>query len=310
MDLENYRNFLAIVEHGNITAAANAVLIAQPALSKQLKAMEEYYGAKLLHTKRGSRQIVLTEAGRALYQRAKYICSLEEAARREVDGITGGLHGSLRLSVAPSRTEPLISRYLKEFCRLYPSVSYEIYEAGKGEQYQQLLNGLSELGFLSTPLSWDEGSFQVLFRRQEAVVAVFQASSAYLDGLGPTVQAAQLCHLPLSLSGGCAELFSRHCASQGLKPRILSVNTSRNTALRWAANDISVAITVAELGESFPDLVVKPISDLKGNVEKSIIKVKGRPLSAVARNFLRFYARRRGAEQVGDLARILAEDDV
>lgn len=69
MELDNYRNFLAIIEAGSFTGAADYVHIAQPALSKQLRALENYFGTKLIITTRGSRQILLTEAGRVLYQK-------------------------------------------------------------------------------------------------------------------------------------------------------------------------------------------------------------------------------------------------
>ena len=75
MELDCYRNFLAVVEAGSFTGAAECVHIAQPALSKQLRHLENYFGAKLIISTRGSRQLLLTEAGRVLYQKAKYICS-------------------------------------------------------------------------------------------------------------------------------------------------------------------------------------------------------------------------------------------
>ena len=53
MELDNYRNFLAIIEAGSFTGAADYVHIAQPALSKQLRALENYFGTKLIITTRG-----------------------------------------------------------------------------------------------------------------------------------------------------------------------------------------------------------------------------------------------------------------
>ena len=46
MELESYRNFLAIIEAGSFTGAAECVHVAQPALSKQLKTLENYYNAR------------------------------------------------------------------------------------------------------------------------------------------------------------------------------------------------------------------------------------------------------------------------
>ena len=50
MDLDIYRNFLAIVEAGSFTGAADFVHIAQPALSKQLRNLETFFGTKLIIT--------------------------------------------------------------------------------------------------------------------------------------------------------------------------------------------------------------------------------------------------------------------
>ena len=52
MEIDNYRNFLAIVEAGSMTSASEFVHIAQPALSKQLKSLEGYFGTKLIITTR------------------------------------------------------------------------------------------------------------------------------------------------------------------------------------------------------------------------------------------------------------------
>ena len=84
MEIDNYRNFLAIVEAGSMTSASEFVHIAQPALSKQLKSLEGYFGTKLIITTRGSKHLILTDAGKILYHKAKYICSLEDMARIEL----------------------------------------------------------------------------------------------------------------------------------------------------------------------------------------------------------------------------------
>ncbi|MFR6111031.1 MAG: LysR family transcriptional regulator [Dialister invisus] len=102
MEIDNYRNFLAIVEAGSMTSASEFVHIAQPALSKQLKSLEGYFGTKLIITTRGSKHLILTDAGKILYHKAKYICSLEDMARIEIDDISDGNRGTLRISAANS----------------------------------------------------------------------------------------------------------------------------------------------------------------------------------------------------------------
>ena len=151
MEIDNYRNFLAIVEAGSMTAASEYIHIAQPALSKQVKSLENYFGTKLIITTRGSKHLILTDAGRILYHKAKYICSLEDMAKNEIGDVSDGSKGTLRFTVANSRAAVFIKECLEPFHRLFPLINYEIHEGGITEQSQQLLSGIAELGILSVP---------------------------------------------------------------------------------------------------------------------------------------------------------------
>lgn len=71
MNLTYYQNFVTIVECGTISAASRKLLIAQPALSAQLKALEREFGTELLE--RTARKVILTKAGKILYEKAKHI---------------------------------------------------------------------------------------------------------------------------------------------------------------------------------------------------------------------------------------------
>lgn len=305
MDLECYRNFLAIVEASSFTGAAECVHIAQPALSKQLRNLENYFGAKLIISNRGSRQLFLTEAGRAFYQKAKYICSLDDLAKAEINSIMGGVRGTLRFSITSSRSALFIKSSLKNFSQLYPKITCELYEASIEEQTQQLLNGITELGILSTPLRHQE-NFQVLFRRNEELVAVLHKDSVWLDNDKDTITMQELEDIPLSLSGGCATIFKNACEEYALIPNIICISTSRQTALQWVAEKSAVAILPIEPGEDLgPDYITKRIEDIDTDLYKIVVKVKDRPLSVAAQHFLKFYAKTRNSQQVCNLEEVL-----
>ena len=88
MNLQYYFNYVTIVEEGSLTAASRKLHIAQPALSNQIKAMEQKYGTRLFF--RGARRLELTDAGMILYQKAKRMCEIEQAAKNEIaSGFTG-----------------------------------------------------------------------------------------------------------------------------------------------------------------------------------------------------------------------------
>ena len=61
MDMEYYRNFIAIVEAGSLSAASKRVHVAQPALSNQLKLLQKKFGTQLVNIRRGVHNIELTQ---------------------------------------------------------------------------------------------------------------------------------------------------------------------------------------------------------------------------------------------------------
>lgn len=305
MELDNYRNFLAIIEAGSFTGAADYVHIAQPALSKQLRSLENYFGTKLIITTRGSRQILLTEAGRVLYQKAKYMCALEDLAKSEIANIMGGVIGTLRFSIANSRSALFITSSLKDFCALYPNIKCELFEASINEQTQQLLNGITELGILSVPVEHQD-NFEVLFRRDEELTAVFHKDSVFLEPGKTSVTLKELEDVPLSLSGGCSEFVLKSFAQNSLIPRITCTSTTRSTTLEWTRAKAAVSIVPVEPGEDLgSEFVSLPVSDLTADVYKTVVKVKDRPLSVAAQHFLKFYSKTRNSQQVCDLDAVL-----
>ena len=98
MDMEYYRNFIAIVEAGSLSAASKRVHVAQPALSNQLKLLQKKFGTQLVNIRRGVHNIELTNAGCILYNKAKYLCSLEDDTQREISDCVNGYTGTLRVA--------------------------------------------------------------------------------------------------------------------------------------------------------------------------------------------------------------------
>lgn len=99
MNLEHGRGFVAVVEHGSIVAAATALGMSRPTLSRHLASLEASLGVALLH--RTTRQVGPTEAGRRLYERLaplfREASHIDRAFRRDAHEVTG----RLTVSVAP-----------------------------------------------------------------------------------------------------------------------------------------------------------------------------------------------------------------
>ena len=147
MNLKQMEYFITIVNEVSISAAAKSLHISQPPLSTQMKLLEEELGVTLFQ--RGSRSIILTEAGKLFYDRAQGILDMTGAARQELEQMGRGLHGALRLGMISSvETEAIINR-ITAFRTQHPGVNFCIYEGNTYQLMDKLNTGLIEAAIVS-----------------------------------------------------------------------------------------------------------------------------------------------------------------
>ena len=101
MDIRTMQYYLAVVREGTISAAAQALHVAQPSLSHQMKELEEELGATLFV--RGNRKITLTEEGMVLRKRAEEMVRLMQMTEDEISQIKNRVSGSVRIGAGESR---------------------------------------------------------------------------------------------------------------------------------------------------------------------------------------------------------------
>lgn len=289
MNLEHYRNFIAIVDCGNLTAAAEELHIAQPALTVQVKTLQEKYGATLLRIHRGARNIEVTNEGMILYNKAKYLCAIEDSAQREITSAKNGIAGKLSISLSPSMSVLFIQNFLSGFSLQNPDVEYELHEVNIIEQTRQLLDGISEIGVANAPLV-QASRFETLFTRKENLGVIYHKNTHWFNENKVYLDLEDLEGVPLCLSRGCSEQFLNICNDSHVYHRVLCISTTKLSTLMWARQKAGVAIVPVGTGEQFEDyLLCRFVQDDRMFVNKTLSIVKDRPLSAVAKNFLKYY---------------------
>lgn len=147
MNIRRLKSFITIVDMGSITRAADALHIAQPALSQQLVALEEHFRRKLLI--RSQQGVVPTEAGKVLYGHAHAM--LRQFAQAEVDVLDAGqaLSGRVSVGLAPFSVAATLSMaLLTEMRKRYPGILLHLVES-VGQAYSELVaNGRLEMALL------------------------------------------------------------------------------------------------------------------------------------------------------------------
>lgn len=116
--------FVAVVEAGSLSAAAQRLARSQPTVSRQLAALETRLGARLLA--RTTRQIRLTAAGRAYYERCTAILALVREADAAAAETHQAMHGVIRLSTPPTYARARLAPLLPAFLAAHPSLRLEM----------------------------------------------------------------------------------------------------------------------------------------------------------------------------------------
>lgn len=169
MQLQQLAYFVAVAEIRHFTQAAETLRIAQPSLSKQIRALERELGAQLFSRARGN--ITLTPAGEALLPLAKRILADVETARLEVQELVGLRRGRVRLGATPSLCGGLLADVLRRFHDAYPGIRLLVEEGGSRDLVRELTRGSLDLALVILPLSGDAPLETTSILREHLVVA-------------------------------------------------------------------------------------------------------------------------------------------
>ncbi|MCM2534986.1 LysR family transcriptional regulator [Neobacillus pocheonensis] len=137
MDIRQLRYFIAIAEEGTITKAAEALHMAQPPLSRQLKLIEDELGVMLFERNK-KKKVTLTNEGKLFLKKAKQVLFTLEEAIIEVQEFGEEISGTLSIG-STIYNAPLLLSTLKEFRKKYPQVNFSIWE-GNSIRLMELLD--------------------------------------------------------------------------------------------------------------------------------------------------------------------------
>ncbi|MFD7665630.1 LysR family transcriptional regulator [Streptomyces sp. NPDC059788] len=155
-DLQRLRVLVEIAERGSMSAAARALSFSQPAVSRQIEALEHEVGVQLVQRQgRGAR---LTEAGLLLADRARGILSQLVAVKQELRAVGGLRGGRLRMGGFASANAHLLPRSLARFAERYPQVGLSLSGSTTRHHVADLRSGLIDLALLT---GWDLTGDQV-----------------------------------------------------------------------------------------------------------------------------------------------------
>jgi len=244
-DLRRLKYFVAVAHERNFTRAAEKLHIAQPALSRQVRLLEQELGVQLLH--RTTHQFELTEAGARLLDRGPAVLACADELWREIRAFGAGDRGRVLVAYGASasyETAPVVLQALSE---RHPGV--EIATAVKS--LQEIVSGVSggsfDVGIVRCPPRVDGLESRTV--RHEPQLVLLRRDHRLADApavaLGDLASETLLMH-PRDANPGHYDAIVALCRSAGFEPRIRLRSVSFDLAYRSIADTDAVAI----IGES------------------------------------------------------------
>ncbi|MGB8355560.1 MAG: LysR family transcriptional regulator, partial [Chthoniobacteraceae bacterium] len=273
-----------------ISRGAEQLHLSQPAVSKQIKELEETLGVRLLERlPRGTR---LTDGGRMLAQYAQRMMTLEEEAERAVEEFRGLKRGRLAVGASQTIGAYLMPEVLGEFHRRHPAVELQLEVANTEKIQRQLMEGLIEIAFTEGAMEGEHLDGEV-FDRDELVVIAPRGHALLKQ---KQVTAREVCREPFILreeGSGTREVVVRALEKRGLTIDPVLSLASPEAIKRAVIAGVGIAIiSRLAIGSELQigSLAVVPVKDLTILRPLHLQKLRGTAQSPAAAAFLKILA--------------------
>lgn len=286
ISFKDMRAFFAIVEEGNISHAAQRLDVAQPALSRQMKRLEEKLNVKLFE--RGSRRIRLTEAGRVLYDRVENILGMVDGTVREITEIGTGAKGSVKIGTITTSGAMILPELISEFHAAYPNITFEIWEAEGARIIELLDSRLIEIAITRTQV--DNLAYELLVLPNEPLVMVMNKNNSCGEK-SDVVKLKELGGQPLIIPLRWKSIFEANCKKIGITPNIICVSDSIVQDLLMVKMNLGMAMIPISSRKLLTDgdLIYKRLAEPEMTTHTVVSWLKNQTLSTACKNFLEMF---------------------
>jgi DNA-binding transcriptional LysR family regulator len=235
--LDQLRTFVAIVEAGGIHRAVARLNLTQPALSRQINALEAALGMALFD--RIGRRLKLTAEGESLLRLCRRLLGEAEAFHERAVALKKGDTGILRVAATPMVVENTLAQFLGHYRRRHPGIEVQLIEEGGLAMPRRLELGDAHLALMAL----DDDRFRMRLLYPVRGLAVVPKD----HGLGRrrTIEVAELADEPLLLlrhEFASRDWFETACRVARTRPRVLLESGAPHTSIALAAAGYGIAI--------------------------------------------------------------------
>lgn len=262
MELRTLRYFQAVAEELSFSRASDRLHIAQPALSRAVKELEDELGAALLA--RNKHRVRLTAAGSVLLRETGLLLGLAEEAVRKVRRTALGQEGELRIGYIGPPTRDFLAGLLRDFRAKHPRVTLILEERTPERVWEMVLKGRLDIGLTRPVTAGERLGLETLLLREEPLCAVLPPEHPLADGEPlewTSLRGRPLIVLARREGVGLHDRVLLGCQKAGFPPTLAHTPSIVGTVLTYVEAGAGIGVvpsTVATLDEG-NQLVFKPL---------------------------------------------------
>lgn len=301
LTIQSLRGFVTLVDEGSFSAAATRLGVTQPAVSAQLKSLEEHFGTELVE--RADRGWRPTSAGERLYDHARQIAALVESMETSLANRWEGLSGRLEIAASTVPGELLLPRLLGDFSEAHPAVHVSIQISDSATVVDQLLLRRADLGLIGTDSPVENFELKP-FATDELLLAVpadhplSRARSVKMDDLvfQPWIMRRR--------GSGTRAAVARAMAAAGIDadrlPVVVELGSTEavKRAVKAGVGLSFISCFSLEPGEASGDFAVLSVPGLSVKRSLSLVVERGRPARAPVQAMLDYLSSDRVARKL------------
>jgi DNA-binding transcriptional LysR family regulator len=218
LNFTELRAFHAVAIAGSVGGGAEALMVSQPAVSKQIKQLERALGTRLFD--RVPRGVRPTQAGELLAGYTRRIFTLADEARQAIDDLQGLRRGKVAIAASPMLATYLLPDVLVRFRRRFPAIALTLEVENADVLQRRLADGLVDAGYSEVPPERLELEGDVIMKDRLIAVASPGHALSRRRRRGQSLTLGQLCAQPFIVretgSSGTRSLVERTLADRGL----------------------------------------------------------------------------------------------
>ena len=289
MEIRQLRYAVGVAKRLSFTQAAEALAVAQPALSQQIAALERELGVRLFD--RTNRRVSVTDAGRAFVARAERVLAELDAAAEEMTAYAGGLRGRVVVGTYQSFAEYMLPKLLGRFHGEHPGIEIALREGMADDLLAGLVDGsidvfighLHETRFAGDPALVDEPLYE-----DELVLAV---GGAHRLASKRSVRIDEVRDEPFVIFRPGSSITNRLMSlarDAGFKPRVAFESVDSLTVRALVAEGLGVALFPRLLGNTPGPNVALLSLEPQPVIRRMSLVMRRAPYGASAERFIAF----------------------